>query len=506
MANVTVDNLLDIGTTQVSSAKTILQQNGITFKGTSRPNPSNQINIQSQEQLEAELGSNLELPNNKITTIAIDDSFTLTKPIKAGLNSGLIMGSDTGALITYDNPNSGIPFIQNKTPGDSMSFLLAENLSITDARVGESTFIDVECSLFISLLGLTLNTFGRLGTIECPSVAMTRVGFFSFYSGFNFINVPQLTVNTANMFIANTTQKTIFSMISNVPVFGSFKDIRITAPSATSLLFLDPNTPAGSRFVVESSDADNGSIYKTTTPVIVDSVADNGSGKTRFTTASVHILFKNDAIVLSGFSEPYNGTFVVLDEVSSTVFDVDIPFTNDDTGTVDQISLDQTSPLVRANNNANSPDSKTASESSTNGILEVDGSGGVAVPIVDITPVSGDWVKDPSTQRFSVDTITGLVSYNGLNTITTKISYSLLAAQTSGAAQTTLYVVNINGVGQTKSETTIITAGTGNFIAGVYNGGNYILNPGDTLQLIKLNSTNTNNTDIQRAVLLINAI
>ena len=142
------------------------------------------------------------------------------------------------------------------------------------------------------------------------------------------------------------------------------------------------------------------------------------------------------------------------------------------------------------------------SESSTVGILEVDGSGGVAVPIVDVTPVSGDWAEDPTTETFSVDTTTGIVTYNGLNPIVMMIKYSLAGAQSSGSAQTVDIVLNINGTPQTKSTITILTSGVGTFIPSVYNGGNYTINTGDTFQLFKENTSNTNNTDIQNAVLL----
>jgi len=164
--------------------------------------------------------------------------------------------------------------------------------------------------------------------------------------------------------------------------------------------------------------------------------------------------------------------------------------------------LDQTDPQVNSQNNGKRPDSMVISESSSVGVLEVDGAGSISVPIVDITPVAGDWAEDPTTETFSVNTTTGIVTYNGLNPIVMMIKYSLGAAQTGSGAQTVDIVLNINGTPQTKSTITIVTSGVDNFIPGVYNGGNYSLNPGDTFQLFKENTTGTVNTDIQNAILL----
>jgi len=165
--------------------------------------------------------------------------------------------------------------------------------------------------------------------------------------------------------------------------------------------------------------------------------------------------------------------------------------------------LDQTDPQVTAENNGARADSMVISESSSTGILEVDGSGGIPVAIVDITPAPGDWVEDTTTETLSVDTTTGIVTYNGLNTITAMIKFSLSAEHASGSAQIVDFTLYINGVPQTKSTITITTT-TSPSAPGVYNGGNFSINPGDTLQLFKDNTSNTNNTNVENAILLFN--
>ena len=98
---ISIDDLLDVGINQQKDAKTVIQQNAITFKATTRPNPPLQINIQSEAQLETAL-TDLVVPTGTNVTISVDASFTLDKPIKVGLGSGLeIFAPTLGTTITY---------------------------------------------------------------------------------------------------------------------------------------------------------------------------------------------------------------------------------------------------------------------------------------------------------------------------------------------------------------------------------------------------------------------
>jgi len=166
--------------------------------------------------------------------------------------------------------------------------------------------------------------------------------------------------------------------------------------------------------------------------------------------------------------------------------------------------LDETDPQVNATDNGVRKDSHTIAEARTNGILEVDGSGEIPVPVVDIVSAAGDWIQDSTTERLSIDITTGLITFNGLKPVIAMIKYDISAAQASGSAQTIDFTLQINGVPQTKSMRTVVTAGTGTFIQVVYNGGNFDINPGDTIQLFKDNISNANNTEVQNGVILFN--
>lgn len=165
--------------------------------------------------------------------------------------------------------------------------------------------------------------------------------------------------------------------------------------------------------------------------------------------------------------------------------------------------LDQTDPRVFTFNNGLRANSMTESESRSVGVLVVDGSGGVAVPIEDLTPAPGDFILDSASQEFSIDTSTGLVTYDGLAPKTVLIGYSLEAAQSSGSAQDLVFDLRINGVQQAKTIRTMTTMGVGSFITVVLVGGLFTINPGDTFKLFKENTSNTNNTDVQNTILLI---
>jgi len=164
--------------------------------------------------------------------------------------------------------------------------------------------------------------------------------------------------------------------------------------------------------------------------------------------------------------------------------------------------LDQTDPRVITLNNGARADSMTLAEARSSGILVVDGSGGIDEPIVDISPSPGDWIQDPSTEEFTVDTTTGLITYNGLKPRSVKIEYSLEATQSANPSQNLILDLHINGTLQPKTVRTLTTTG-GTFLPVSYDGGNFLINPGDTFQIFKENTSTTEDTDVQNATLLI---
>lgn len=112
--------------------------------------------------------------------------------------------------------------------------------------------------------------------------------------------------------------------------------------------------------------ADTGTLLNR--PVTVDSVADNGSGKTRFTTESAHNLKVGQVVRLGDFAT-YDQTTIVT-AIAGLTFDADITFVATETGFVDAASADSLDIRIDAQDNLGQRDSMTIAEAS----LEIFGS------------------------------------------------------------------------------------------------------------------------------------
>ena len=234
----------------------------------------------------------------------------------------------------------------------------------------------------------------------------------------------------------------------------------------------------------------------------VTAMADAGGGNV-LVTAAGHNGVEGDTITHTTFSDSnYNGDFVIANVIAGTSYEIMATFTATGTGIWTNRSIDETDVRINSLNNerAKQKDSMTLCEATTNGALIVDGSGGIDVPVVGLTPTSGDWLEDPATERIMVDSTTGILTYNGLVEISVELRYKFSATPTSGPSQQLEFDLHINTVQQEKTVTILDTANTSE---GSYIGGIFTLSNGDTIQLFKNNLTNTNNTNVSATVLLI---
>lgn len=165
-----------------------------------------------------------------------------------------------------------------------------------------------------------------------------------------------------------------------------------------------------------------------------------------------------------------------------------------------QKSLDQTAPLFDVIASKGTQDSMSNAEARSNGTLQVTGAQNTQVAVQDTTPVAGDWIEDAATERFSVNTTTGQITYNGIEDITVLVRYQLSAAPNSGGAQTIDFDIHHNGSRLTKSVIRIITSVAN---VGTYVGGLLDITKGDTFQLFRDNTTNGTDTDVTVATVLI---
>lgn len=510
MAIKTISELNDGTATQTSAAEVAFEEGAATFRGPVRPNPVQQINVRNQAQLEAELGVNLEILAGTNVTIVVDDSFTLTTPIKVGNGSGLeLVFSNVGPVVTWNGTGA---MIQNIIPGvDESSFLVLENVNVSGDTNNSLVDITIISTGFSTFNGVNVDNLASIGTITGSAIAISRFTGFGLTQGFVFIELAQLTLSSVIVGNFSATNTTWFSVITNGPALVTINDVSASNSVADgdSLFFIDPNSAPTTSFIVETSGItdtlDEGIFYQLGSDIDIDSVTNNG-GIAQFVTTPAHELVVGTPVVIRDFSTnmAYNGTFVVTAVPTAMTFETGVAFGSNETiGIMNKSSLDSTNPEVFARGNRSSPDSNTISESSISGTLEVDGSTMAAVPILDIVSAPGDWIQDPTTERFSVNTTTGVVTYNGTITITGMIKYSLTVEAAAGpAAQTLIIDLRINGAQQTKTIVNVITAAGG--VAAAYNGGNFIINPGDTFQLFKDNTTNMSNTNVSATTLLIN--
>lgn len=207
-------------------------------------------------------------------------------------------------------------------------------------------------------------------------------------------------------------------------------------------------------------------------------------GTTRFTTSFAHALKVGSIVQLDNFSElSYNGTFIVT-AVSGKDFDVLLTFNGTDSGTTRNISLDQKDNRVTSRNNPGEEQSMAQAEGRTDSTIDLVPTISTFVPVVDDTPVAGDFIQDTATERFTVDLSTGLITYTGISPLTSTISFGMTLIKSSGGGTDTATISLFqNSIEQTKTNQITGTYSTSASQSVAYPGGLFTINPGDTFQL-----------------------
>ncbi len=361
MAKKTIPELDDGTALQTSAAIVAFEQGGQTFFGPVRPNPARRINVRNQAQLEAELGVGLEIADGESLTIALDDAFTLTNPIRLGLNSSLqIFQSTNSAFLTYTGTGA---LFQNTNPANIVGPLTIRNIQITGD--GTNSLFDLVGDNIVEAKDCVFSSFASLGRIENPFILFNSVSLVNLVQGLLMVNPSDVSITISNIIQVGPTGMTAFTVFTNAVTNSDFNIIRAASFfTGDSLFFFDPNAPTGSIYTVERSSVTAGDFYQVGPDIAINSVADNG-GIAQFTTAVAHDLVVGKAVVLSGFGveTTYNGTFIVTAIPTTTTFDVDENFAGDDSGNMNESSLDSTDTLVIATANIGSPDSRFTGDS-----------------------------------------------------------------------------------------------------------------------------------------------
>ena len=464
----------------------------------------NLFTVHNQAQLEAELGSNLTIPDNTRIGIIIGDTFSITKPFLIGENSSLeISGPVPATPLNYTGTGA---MFQNLDPVKPIDVLILHDIVLNGDTTNNAFDLLITSALVMN--GVRCDNFLDIGTISSPiGIDIRDSFFFNDARGFKLINAGVISFKSVGTAPLTANDLTFVTVLSDTPATTNvtLDSVRLLSGFAgDAMLFADPNTPtSGNSYTLQNSIALNGVLYQQGTDIAINSIADNGSGKTRYTTASPHGLVLQQAVVKSGFATEtvLNATSLTTAIPTPTTFDTDEDFNSTDTGSMTEQSLEQDDVIVDAFNNPGSPNSMTIVEERTNGTtLQVNGAVSTAVPIVDVTPVVNDFVQDIATEEYTVNTTTGEITYIGLSDITTIIEFQFNAATTSGPDQTVEFDLRINDVQQVKTASTIIVTTTA--VSVIYTGGIFTLSSNDTLRLFRNNTTNTNDTDITNLKLL----
>lgn len=484
MVKKTISELDDILLTQESSAVVAIEQNGATFKAPVRPNPTNQINVSSQAQLEASLlGTNLIVPDGQTVAVVVDAPFTLTKPFQIGDDSVLeLYGAVSQTELTWNGTGA---LFRNVNPVNLIDSLLLHDIFIK----GDTTnaLFDIQSFKFVFVTNIQAFELADLGAVKAAIINLDRFSVAEVSQGIRLTDVAlckMFSSGIANILIGSTGI-TFCSIVSNT--FTSVIMDEVTAVqlnSTDSVFFLDPNSTF-TTFVIEKSPTPffGGVFYQPDNPFAVASVS-NFSGMARFNLGGpAHELVIGRAVILSGFSESsYNGTFFVTNIPTATEFEVGISFVAGDSGNLNTGSLDSTAVNVEAERNPGQIDSMTQAEGrSANGFSFASVIGSFE-PLQDTSPATDDFVEDPATERFIVNDMTGVITYTGIASIIAEITFELVISKSTGGTDTATLSL-FNGVTQqAKTDQILSLVGTATQKVS-YNGGLFTINPGDTFQL-----------------------
>lgn len=499
MVKKTINELDNIGTNQEPSAVVAIEQNGATFKASVRPNPPEQLNVTSQAQLETAFGIDIEIPDNTTVVIVLDEGFNLSKPIKFGDGCNVeIYGSTPNTILNIIGAFGAV--FQNTNPSD-----VAQELNFHNFKVIGSTgniLFDLKVTAVVKMRDMEIIDIDDLGILEAGAIGFDTLFFVDVIKGLIIKNPQIVRLSTTAIQNFSSPVFTFLSFILENP--GTIILDGITAfgfSTGDELLFLDPNAPAGSNFIIEKSSVDGGDLYQQGNTVEISVVADNGSGKIRCT-AVAHGLKDGQIAVLSGFGTEttYNGTFQIT-VIDANTFDVEaVTFVATDNGAVDGTSLDSTDVSVLAQNNPMQADSMFTGDAGleiaapiTIPITTI----GVAVPITDV-----NWSYN-NLERFEEDTVVpneGRLITKDTSTRRYLITYSATINRSGGGGTNYGIVLlkdgSIVGFNPPRVFTTSITPLTRTEVIE--------LAEDEVIQVAVINYLNTNDIDLYQANVTVN--
>ncbi len=476
MAKKTIDELADGESIRESTAVVAFQQGSTTFKGSAVPVSENTEYISNQAQLESIFGSLLIIPTDTNVTLEIIESFTMTTHFQIGDDATLqlhaspsgteIFWDGTGALFQNQNPTNeidGIRLLDVNFDGNGTN-------SLFDIKVGANSAVIIEDASF--------GAFDRIGILEQGILAASDSVFTSFTNGILHVSATSDFIDNILFFNFSGTPTTMFTFQGGNPNVSISNCESTTIVSGDAFFFFDPNSATAS-FVVSGCKVSGQDFYQTGSDISVTSVTDN-SGQALFNNGGDNLLTVGQAVVLTGFGVYTNATYIVT-AATATTFEVGLGFGGNDTGTINESSLDQTDNRVTARNNPGQSQSMAQAEGRSGNAISFVAVVSTFTPLQDTTPTAGDFVQDVATERFTVDTSTGLITYTGISPLSATISFEFTISKDGGGTDTGTVSLFQTGSQQIKTDKLLSITTTVQDVS--YSGGLFVISPNDTFQL-----------------------
>lgn len=314
------------------------------------------LHVSSEQDLIDKFGDPITIPDGEAWTVILDESFTLTKPFLIGDGSSLeVKQASLNTSIAYTGTGA---LFQNENSANPIFALLVNNMAFFGNAA--NSIYDIIATRRVVTNTVDFFNFESIGIIESPFIGFLESTAGDIQRGIVIKNSQGVVLDTFNVFNQTPASPplTFITIISTAPTVVAMRNCFIF-DTGSEAVFFDPNAPTGSSFIIDDTSGFFTNLFQQGTDIAIDSVADNGSGDTRHTTASPHGLEIGQAVVISGFATEttYNGTFIVTAIPTSTTFDVEVAFNLTDTGNMNESSLDSTDVIVSANSNVGSPDS-----------------------------------------------------------------------------------------------------------------------------------------------------
>lgn len=456
-----ISQLPDGTASQSKSMEIAGEQDGVTVKTTTTPTPLMLFYAMNEDQLKAHFpdgSGGILIPDNEAWTVVIIESFTLSTPIKIGLNSTLeFTASSIRTIITYTGTGA---MFQNENPTNPIGTFRIVGINFISMGV-ESLFDIIGNGLFRLDL-VTVPAFESLGTVQSMFVSLISVGVFNINEGITFVE-PQGIQSNGFSHSPPSPRSLVFITILSTGNPAVTIDGTSVFNDQADVVFFDPSSGDTSDYTIQNTKGTFDNLFVKDTIFTGSNAREGGGGQVRYQTSGAHNYELGDTVVISGYAEStYNGTKTVTNIVTASEFMTQTGYVADETGVgiITKTGRDQTDVNITAQNNIDTPDSMFIGGWFLNDNSElttiIDGTFGA----INLANGGSPSLPYAENERFILfDPDTGEIQYKGKKQITVSIESILAIVKTGSTANYAFRFAKStdNGVSFDELDTPIIT-------------------------------------------------